>query len=764
MIRKPKNRTSKRHSSSRYLSVEWRCRAGFLFILLSGLVSLSACGGSSNSSDPPGQLSGNWQVTGMALDSALEGGIQGGFLQQNKGSIVGQFVYSFGLISQPGTFCNSGTATITGTVSGQSVNLTLVAGVQTYTVKATLSSDGSTMMGTYDSTDGQGCGTAQTGLVWTAVLIPPLQGAVQGSFHSTGLGVNTTLGGQDFAVTGVLAQGPNTGASSATITGTLSFQGYPCFASASVNGQITGNSVVLQVIAPNGLNAGSIGAPSNNGILSPAVFSSSSGGGYVLRGTNAYGISTSKCPGRNIPGDLGNVCLALGVNKGTQGDPTQFSNQACTEPITLTPGSLSFPPQFLATAPTSQSFTVTNTDPSGGTVNGLTIHFQSVGGSPDFPNSDFSGTPNFSEQDNCANPAGSSFSLGPQQSCTITVIFSPQQSCAWIPTTVPPSRCPPFVSTSVPSPPALTARVTVMSQTSPDGNTNFQVPVTGIGLSAIQPSTPELDFSSESLNGPGSQPQSVTFTNQSNSPVQILPAANPNPCGQAGVPVFFPHPAAPGMVPGIQAVSQIGVNPPSIDYFCDIDPVSGMASFPITSDTCTGVRLDPLQSCTVAVRFTPQPGTGQISPNYTFYLQLNTLDCNPPISTSDCEIDSGRFPVALAANPPSPLRMSPSAGLEFGIQAKGQISVTPLKLTLFNDPTFPDVKNPNAQNVSITGILTKGDYSEVDDCLGQTLAPSSSCSLSISFTPQIVGFDQGTITITYNNGLVQTIFLRGTGQ
>jgi len=303
-----------------------------------------------------------------------------------------------------------------------------------------------------------------------------------------------------------------------------------------------------------------------------------------------------------------------------------------------------------------------------------------------------------------------------------------------------------------------------MSQTSPDGNPNFQVPVTGIGLSAIQPSTPELDFSSESLNGPGTQPQSVTFTNQSNSPVQILPAAHPNPCGQAAVPVLFPHPAAPGMVPGIQAVTQIEFNGQTIDYVCDIDPVSGRASFPITSDTCTGVRLDPFQSCTVAARFTPQAGTGQLSANYTFYLQLNTLECNPPFTTSDCEIDAGRFPVALTAALPSPLRLSPSAGLEFGIQPKGQTSIPPLKLNLFNDPTFPDVNNPNAQNVSITGILIKGDYSEVDDCLGQTLAPSSSCSLSISFTPQIVGFDQGTITITFNNGLVQTVFLRGTGQ
>src|SRR5262249_21379992 len=227
-----------------------------------------------------------WQITSMALDPALQGGIQGGFLTQSKGSISGQFVYSFSLISQPGTFCNSGTAKITGTVNGQNITLTAVAGPQTYTLKGTLSSDGSTLIGTYDSTDGQGCGTAQSGLQWSAALVPPLSGSVQGSFHSTGSGVKTSLSGQDFLVTGTLQQGPNTGASSASVTGILNFQGYPCLTSASVNGEISGNSVILQVIAVNGLNAGTIGGPSNKTVPSPVVFVSSPSG-YVLTGTNA---------------------------------------------------------------------------------------------------------------------------------------------------------------------------------------------------------------------------------------------------------------------------------------------------------------------------------------------------------------------------------------------------------------------------------------------------------------------------------------------
>lgn len=740
-----------------------------------GLVLLSACGGSSKSSNTSGPLAGNWQITNMALDSSLQGGIQGGFLtQSSQGSVSGQFAYSFS--SQPGSFCNSGTATVTGTVQGQNATLTVLAGPQTYTLKGTLSSDGKTLMGTYNSTAGPlvadptnpnnliPCGTAQTGLHWSAVSVPPLSGAVQGSFHSTGNGINALLGGRDFPVTGILTQGPNTGASSATVTGSLSFQGYPCLASASVTGEITGNSVILQVFAASGLNAGDLGSPSNKTVLSQLSFAGTPGG-YVLRGTGAYGISTSKCPGGNLPGDVGNVCLAMGWDKGTQNDPTQFSNQACTQPVTLTPGSLTFPAQFLGTDATSQSMTLTNTDPSGSTVSGLKLAFRSLAGSPDFSGSDFTGIPNFSEQDTCSNPPGSSFSLAPQQSCTITVTFDPQQSCTWIPTTTPPSQCPPFLGPSVPSPPALRATVTVTSPTSSDGNTDFQVPVTGIGLSAIQPSTPELDFSSESLNGPGSPPQSVSFTNVSNAAVQILPALNPAPCGPPNSFVILPRPSLPGTVPGVQALTLISVLDTTIFYVCDVDQVSGNASFPITTDTCSGALLMPLQSCTVTVKFAPQPGTQNLTPNDTFFLQLNTLECTST-TTADCEIDSGRFPVTLKANLPSPLRMSPSAALDFGFQAKGQISLTPLVLTLSNDPTYPDVKNPNPQTVNITGILIppKGDYTELDNCLGKSLAPGSSCSISVLFTPQFVGFDQSTMTITFNDGQVQTVFLRGTGQ
>src|ERR1700691_5429775 len=59
--------------------------------LLTGTMMLSACGGGSSSGDSqiPPTLSGNWQFT-MAppSDGSFLGGLQGGFLLQNNGSVA----------------------------------------------------------------------------------------------------------------------------------------------------------------------------------------------------------------------------------------------------------------------------------------------------------------------------------------------------------------------------------------------------------------------------------------------------------------------------------------------------------------------------------------------------------------------------------------------------------------------------------------------------------------------------------------------------
>jgi hypothetical protein len=715
-------------------------------LLLAGPMFLIGCGGGSSSSGSSqkiaGPVAGNWQFQMQPpSDQSFSGGLQGGFFV-NNGTLTGAVVYSVSSPSAKQNPCAAGSASVTGTTNGSDVTLTAVAGSQTFSLTGTLSSGGSTMMGTYTSTDGNGCGTAQTGLQWSATSVPAITGPVQGSFHSTGSNISPPLTDQDFAVSGVLTQGDNIGASSATVTGTLTFSGYPCLETASVNGQISGNAVILQIISSNGLNAGQIGAPQGTTATKPfpVVFESlAQGGGYVLHGAFGYGVSTKTCPGANSPGDVGNICLGMGNATG------------CSQPISLSPASLTFPAQGVGTSATTQTLTLTNT--AGSALTGLRIAVSAPSGSLNNP-SDFTRLPNFSEQDNCG---ASPFSLGPQQSCSITIFFAPQESCPWLPFGVPPSYAGAAPSLC-PFPLAATLKVT--APISADGDTTFAVPITGTGLSAIVPSTPELDFGSEAPTETSS-PQLLSFTNHGQSPIQILPALTKpcrNPKNLAKYLDIRP-PLIPGRIAGLQVDSRVLNNTnkyQTISYLCDVDMTSEQPNFQISADTCTGTLLVPQGSCSLEIAYTPQPFTYSQPNALDYFLSLNTLECTVN-TTSNCEIDSGRLPVELTANRPSPLRMTPGAGLDFGNQAKGSTS-NPLTITLFNDP-----QDPNTQTVNFTGNQIIGDYNETNDC-GASLAPGSSCTLTITFKPKIVGFDPGTLTIGYTVAQTQILHFRGTGQ
>jgi hypothetical protein len=735
---------------------------------------------------------GNWQFTmapqtdGNPDDPTFGGGLLGGFLLQSNGSITGQMVYSVtSSIADPGTgACNSGSAPVNVVLNGQNVAITQIAGTQTFTLNGTLSSDGSKMMGTYSATagsaaDGSVCGYAVSGLSWSAVIVPQLTGSITGIFHSGGIADNSGLLNQDFPVSGSLTQGGNIGGTSATVTGTLSFidpstglSNYPCLplGTVSVNGQISGNTVILQLIDINGSTDGQIGLPlsqvtSSSGLN--AVILDSTTNGYVLHSTGqGYVINTKSCP-NNASGnfeDLGFICLALN------------GSSACQQPISLSPAILTFPQQMLGSAATQQAITLTNN--STAALSGFALQLNdnntySFGGA-----SDFSQEPSFAETDNCgtggAPSAGQTFTLNASQSCSITITFSPQEGCPWLPFGTPPSTsgappewCPlPFQGW----------QLVVTSPASADNDSTFVVPVTGIGLSALQPSTRELDFGAEEQFNPSesSLPQTISFTNTSTNPVQIL---GPSPCmNPPKGPLVLPAPRQAGpSVAGVQVVGQqpgvnspisafFGAAAPTISYNCDGDPGTLQPNFQISSDTCTGALLAPHQGCGLQISYIPQPNTPLMG-GADYFIELNTLQCWPlgtlPSESNPCEIDSGRFAVELRANPASPLRMSPSAGLDFGTQSVGTKSAA-MSITLTNDP---ELSNP--QTVTFVGrILASGNYSESDDCPA-SLTPGSSCTVKATFKPGSVGFIPGALTINYTpapTSSPQIIRLRGTGQ
>ncbi|MGA9527767.1 MAG: choice-of-anchor D domain-containing protein [Terriglobales bacterium] len=786
----------------------------FFAAMVIATLMLSSCGGASSSSDSQqsSALSGNWQFTmapqtdGVPGDPTFNGGLLGGFFLSSNGSITGQTVYSVTSSTSTNGPCSGGAASASITTNGQNVTITEVAGSQTYTLTGTLSADGSSMSGTYNSTagtavNGSACGYAETGSSWSAVSVPPLTGSITGSFHSGGGTANNSgLVNQDFPVTGTLTQGPNIGASNASVTGTLSFidpttgaSDYPCFpgGSVSVNGGISGNTVVLQLIGTDGSTDGQIGvSPSqinfNGDNIYPVTFNSTANG-YVLQSTNglAYVVNTKSCPsGVNDAGaeDIGFICLAV---NGT--------TTACQEPITLTPSTLAFQSQTLG-ADQRQRQEITLTNNSGSSLTGLTINFiYDSSGSPFGGYTDFNNLPSFTETDTCgtngASSQGQPFNLNAGQSCSIEVSFSPQEACPWLPfgnpSTIqgaPPVSCP-FPQSAI---------VTVNSPTTADNDKSFAVSVKGTGVSAIQPLTPELDFSAEEQFAPpeASLPQLLSFTNTSTYPVQILghqACTNPPTVG-AFLTLPAPRQSPTGgqqPVSGLQVVCNGGgctaantsisvavgyTSPPTITYNCDSDSGSKLPNFQISSDTCSGATLAPQEGCSVQVTYAPQPDTVIPSGGLDFFLELNTLQCWPagttPSDSNPCEIDSGRFPVELKANGPSTLRMSPSASLDFAPQKKGTTSA-PLTITLTNDGTLA-----TPQPIDFVGsIVVSGNYSipAGGNSCPAVLAPGApSCTVSVVFTPQSVGLNKGQLTINYqpqtNGSFQQFVYLRGIGQ
>jgi hypothetical protein len=440
----------------------WR-DASLLCLLLFATVMLSACKGSTlggGSTPVPLTLSGNWQFT-MAQQSdpanvntvVYQGGLQGGFLLEKSGAATGTLAYSI-MPSTSNTPCNSGSAAITGMLNGQAVTLTAVADGETFTLTGTLSLDSSSMSGTYTSVgpapDGSGCGYpySSNGPQWFASLIPPLTGPVQGSFHSAGGTSGLNLNEQDFLLSGGLFQGDNTGAS-APVTGNVNFinpitvlSDYPCFGAAGVTGTISGNSVVLQIVGPDGSPWGQIGAPvgSTTG-LSAVTFDPVHG---AVQGIGAsYLVSTPSCAGDllsvSTAGDAGNVCLAVAGAK------------ACGQPIALAPTAMIFASQAVGAPPTIQTIQVSNS--SSVVAGNLTMAVTNGNGA------------NFALQtDDCGAGGGPSggqpFSLNPKQSCTATIVFTPQLSCP------------------NPAVPCLNGTLQVMS---PSNNTVYTAALSGTG-------------------------------------------------------------------------------------------------------------------------------------------------------------------------------------------------------------------------------------------------------------------------------------------
>lgn len=198
-----------------------------LFLLCIFVVSCSSSGTSTGASD----VAGNWQIT---LQGATTNYSQAGFLLQAGKSVSGQFLLLGDCAGVGRVQGEAGTSTISMTVNqpGRTINLSGTAG-----------GNGSSLKGDYSILTA-GCGASEVG-TWTALKVAALTGSFTGTFTSN-------ASATPFHFTGTVTQGSNTGATSATLAGSMTSNDAVCFGDASVSGMISGTSVVLTLTSTDG--------------------------------------------------------------------------------------------------------------------------------------------------------------------------------------------------------------------------------------------------------------------------------------------------------------------------------------------------------------------------------------------------------------------------------------------------------------------------------------------------------------------------------
>jgi hypothetical protein len=285
----------------------------------------SSCGSSSPKSESAGALSGNWQFNLTKNEPfQVEQLSVSGFLQQSSGTLTGSVQGPTTTSSGNAVTCG-GTGLLTGSITNQSVSFTLNAGGTAISFTGVIASGQTSMSGSYQALGGA-CYPDPTSGTWTASLIPPLNGTFTGTIDSQYMGI---LGGSTatvpVSVSGSFAQTTNAGSSTATLTGTITAVGYPCFTTASLAGTISGQNIYLSVYGYNGLQIGTIGQVQAQAVTpTPATFQSAASpatGWEVTGNTNANGFSVS----------LGNPCPAINNN----------GNPLTTDPV-ADPGSDAF--------------------------------------------------------------------------------------------------------------------------------------------------------------------------------------------------------------------------------------------------------------------------------------------------------------------------------------------------------------------------------------------------------------------------------------
>lgn len=168
--------------------------------------------------------------------------------------------------------------------------------------------------------------------------------------------------------------------------------------------------------------------------------------------------------------------------------------------------------------------------------------------------------------------------------------------------------------------------------------------------------------------------------------------------------------------------------------------ITASGDFAVSATTCTGT-IAASKTCTISVTFTPS-GTGTINGTLT----VGDSAVGSPQTVALSGTGTGTVTNTVSFSPTSLTFTSLPVGTTSASQA----------LTLTNTGTT---------SLSISAVAASGDYSETDNCAGQSIPASETCTINVSFAPTTTGTIKGTITVTdAATTSPQEVALTGTGE
>jgi hypothetical protein len=206
---------------------------------------------------------------------------------------------------------------------------------------------------------------------------------------------------------------------------------------------------------------------------------------------------------------------------------------------------------------------------------------------------------------------------------------------------------------------------------------------------------------------------------------------------------FGPQAQGTSSQPQTVTLTNIGTAPLDVNQVQLLSTLSDETSeFTISNDLCSDSSVAPKATCTVAVTYTP-----------------NTSSEPPDVDAlvvTDNGQNQGQQTVGLNGGVSISVNLAP-ANVAFGNQ---KVNTTSAVQTI-------TVTNPvsNTGTVTIASVIVTSGFAETNNCTStQFLAPGSSCTINVAFSPTVAQAYTGFITITDSApGSPQMIPLTGTG-